>query len=84
MNLACIFTLLKVLSQTVTSGISFERLVRTRWERFSDMPLNPLTGETFAGIDFVNVACVMGWRVTYKGSRTIAPAVMGPADMTWQ
>jgi hypothetical protein len=54
-----------------------------RWERWTDIGLN-LTGDAFAGIDFVNVACVMGWRVTYKGSRTIAPAVMGPADMTWQ
>jgi hypothetical protein len=55
-----------------------------RWERFIDIGLNPETGDAFAGIDFVNVPCVMGWRVTYKGSRTIAPAVMGPADMTWQ
>ena len=54
-----------------------------RWERWIDIGLN-LTGDAFAGIDFVNVACVMGWRVTYRGSRTIAPAVMGPADMTWQ
>jgi hypothetical protein len=55
-----------------------------RWEREIDIGLNPKTGEAFAGIDLVNVPCVMGWRVTYKGSRTIAPAVMGPADMTWQ
>ena len=55
-----------------------------RWEREIDIGLNPKTGEAFAGIDFVNVPCVMGWRVTYKGSRTIAPALMGPADMTWQ
>lgn len=55
-----------------------------RWERFIDVELYPKTGDAFAGIDFVNVACVMGWRATYKGSRTIAPAVMEPADMTWQ
>ena len=54
-----------------------------RWERLIDIGLN-LNGDAFAGIDFVNVPCVMGWRVTYKGSRTIAPGVMGPADMTWQ
>jgi hypothetical protein len=54
-----------------------------RWERWVDIRLNQ-NGDAFAGIDVVNVACVMGWRVTYKGSRTIAPAVMGPADMTWQ
>ena len=55
-----------------------------RWEREIDIGLNPKTGEAFAGIDFVNVPCVMGWRVTYKGSRTIAPANLAPADMTWQ
>ena len=55
-----------------------------RWERHTDITINPLNGDAYAGIDFVNVACVMGWRVTYKGSRTIASAVMGPADMTWQ
>ena len=55
-----------------------------RWERWTDVGINPKTGDAFAGIDFVNVACVMGWRATYRGSRTIASAVMGPADMTWQ
>ena len=54
-----------------------------RWERWIDIGLNR-NGDAFAGIDFVNVPCVMGWRVTYRGSRTIASAVMGPADMTWQ
>jgi hypothetical protein len=55
-----------------------------RWERWNDIAINPVTGNAYAGIDFVNVPCVMGWRVTYRGSRTIAPAVMGPADITWQ
>jgi hypothetical protein len=41
-------------------------------------------GDVFAGVDFVSVACVMGWRATYKGSSTIAPAVIGPVDFTWQ
>jgi len=54
-----------------------------RWERWVDIRLNE-TGDAYAGIDRVNVACVLGWRVTYRGSTTIAPAVMGPADMTWQ
>jgi hypothetical protein len=54
-----------------------------RWARWVDIGLNS-NGDAFAGIDRVNVACVIGWRVTYTGSRTIAPAVMGPADMTWQ
>jgi len=54
-----------------------------RWERWVDIRLNE-NGDAFAGIDVVNVACVMGWRVTYRESRTIAPAVMGPADITWQ
>ena len=59
-----------------------------RWERWTDVPIylrnGEPTGDAWAGLDFVHVACVMGWRATYKGSRTIAPAVMGPADMTWQ
>ena len=55
-----------------------------RWERWTDVGINPKTGDAYAGIDIVRVACVMGWRATYKGSRTIAPAVMGPADITWQ
>ena len=59
-----------------------------RWERWTDVPMyfkdGEPTGDAWAGLDFVNVPCVMGWRATYKGSRTIAPAALGPADMTWQ
>ena len=59
-----------------------------RWERWTDVPMylrdGEPTGDAWAGLDFVNVPCVMGWRATYKGSRTIAPANLGPADMTWQ
>jgi hypothetical protein len=55
-----------------------------RWVRHIDIPVNPQTGDAWAGIDFVNVACVMGWRATYRNSRTIAPGVMGPADIIWQ
>lgn len=54
-----------------------------RWERWNSVEVNPLTGDTFAGLDVVLVPCVMGWRATYRGSRTIAPATMGPADITW-
>ena len=55
-----------------------------RWVRHTDVAINPATGNAFAGIDFVGVPCVMGWRATYRGSRTIAPSTMGPADFTWQ
>lgn len=55
-----------------------------RWVRHTDVAINPATGNAFAGIDRVNVACVMGWRATYRGSQTIAPGVMGPVDFTWQ
>jgi hypothetical protein len=55
-----------------------------RWVKHTDISINPRTGDAWAGIDFVNVACVMGWRATYKGSQTIAPGVMGPVDFTWQ
>ena len=55
-----------------------------RWERWTDVPMYLTTGNAWAGLDSVNVPCVMGWRATYKGSRTIAPAELGPADMTWQ
>ena len=55
-----------------------------RWVRHTDIGINPKTGNAWAGIDFVNVVCVMGWRATYKGRQTIAPGVMGPVDFTWQ
>ena len=54
-----------------------------RWERLINIGLNQ-NGDAFAGVDFVSVECVMGWRATYKGSSTLAPAVMGPVDFTWQ
>jgi hypothetical protein len=54
-----------------------------RWERWTSVDVNPLTGDAYAGVDVVLVPCVMGWRATYRGSRTIAPATMGPADITW-
>ena len=55
-----------------------------RWDRWTDVAMYLETGDAWAGLDFVNVPCVMGWRATYKGSRTIAPANLAPADMTWQ
>lgn len=60
-----------------------------RWERAASvgmgiLPTGEPSGDAYAGVDFVGVACVMGWRATYRGSRTIAPATMGPADITWQ
>jgi len=61
-----------------------------RWERWTSVAMGILlpsgdpSGDTYAGVDFVSVPCVMGWRATYRGSRTIAPATMGPADITWQ
>ena len=55
-----------------------------RWERWIYLDQLTSNGDAFAGIDFVNVPCVMGWRATYKNSRTLAPAVMGPVDFTWQ
>ena len=56
-----------------------------RWERFSSMEIRPGgNGNAVAGIDRVNVPCVMGWRATYKNSGAIAPATMGPMDITWQ
>jgi hypothetical protein len=55
-----------------------------RWERWVSVDLILRTGDTWAGVDVVLVPCVMGWRATYRGSRTIAPATMGPADITWQ
>lgn len=60
-----------------------------RWERWTSvgmgilLPSGDPSGDTYAGVDFVSVPCVMGWRATYRGSRTIAPAMMGPADITW-
>ena len=57
-----------------------------RWERHISLDVRPsplITFTALTGIDIVNVACVMGWRATYKNSRTIAPGVMGPADFTW-
>ena len=54
-----------------------------RWERWVSAEFL-LSGDTYAGVDVVRVPCVMGWRATYSGSRTIAPVMMGPADITWQ
>ena len=54
-----------------------------RWERWVSAEILP-SGDTYAGVDVVLVPCVMGWRATYRGSRTIAPAMIGPADITWQ
>ena len=54
-----------------------------RWERWVSAEFLP-SGDTYAGVDVVRVPCVMGWRATYSGSRMIAPAMMGPADITWQ
>ena len=53
-----------------------------RWKRNVNVTVNP-NGDTFAGVDRVNVACVMGWRATYSGSATIAPRTLTPADFVW-
>ena len=50
-----------------------------RWVRHTDIGIGPKSGgNAWAGIDSVKVACIMGWRATYKGSQTIAPAVLAP------
>ena len=55
-----------------------------RWERWLLADHLTSNGDAITGIDRVNVACVMGWRATYKNSRTIASATIGPVDFTWQ
>ena len=53
-----------------------------RWRRHVNVTVNR-NGDTFAGVDIVTVACVMGWRATYSGSATIAPRTLTPADFVW-
>ena len=55
-----------------------------RWVKHTEVSVNPVNGNAVTGIDFVSVACVMGWRATYRNSRTIASSVLGPVDFTWQ
>lgn len=53
-----------------------------RWNRWVNIEVNPL-GETWAGIDIVLNPCTIGFRATYRGSRTIAPGTVGPVDFSW-
>lgn len=53
-----------------------------RWNRWVDIRVNSL-GDTWAGIDIVLNPCTIGFRATYRGSKTIAPGTVGPVDFTW-
>jgi hypothetical protein len=53
-----------------------------RWKRHVNVTVNS-TGDTWAGVDSVRVACIMGWRATYSGNLTIAPGTMGPVNFVW-
>lgn len=53
-----------------------------RWTRWIDAGLTP-NGDAIVGYDSAQNPCTLGLRATYRRSKTIAPATLGPVDFTW-